>query len=451
MGCSITATKKKVNDLSAQMSLIDSIFGAASSSGEKSKKTSEPNPTSGSLVDLFSTTTELPDPPVYTYTASTRRSQQKDSVQKSKKRKISSPEEKKKSATTSSSSEQQPSQEQKEDKDARTVFVGNLPQTCSRKQLKHLFSDCGPIHSTRIRCVPLPAEDAAPKIKLPPALAGQQQVYKKVCVNTSASTSTVTKKVAVASSSSVVGYVVFVDAASVESALRKHNCLISDTTLEPPTSNEEGARHLRVDRVGGETQLRDPQRTVFLGNLPYRTDEETLHQHIVQQMAPQDGSSDMIESIRVVRDKETYLCKGFAYVLFASTQYVPMALRRLHQTTYMKQQLRVQVCGKRTKTSSKPKSGSTQSSLKGTTSPVAPSTAAVGALRRVLKKAKTALLPAPKANVRKRGPTASKAATATKKATPKKRPSTAQQRGKRLQHKIERHIQSQRRRPSKRG
>jgi nucleolar protein 12 len=439
------------------MSLIDSIFGKATSFGEKSKKKSEPNPTASSVVDLFSDTTDLPDLPVYTYPTACRRSQQKETAKKSKKRKNPTTGEKEEEDHTdaSSSTKPAPSLPQTDGDDARTVFVGNLPATCTRKQLKHLFSDCGSIHSTRIRCIPLPAAETASTIKLPPALAGQQQVYKKVLINTSTSSSTGTavKKDAVAPSSSVVGYVVFVDAASVEPALRKHNCLISDTTLEllPASSSGKGVRHLRVDRVGGETQLRDAQRTVFLGNLPYRTDEESLHQHVQQHMAVQDNSDEIIESIRIVRDKETYLCKGFAYVLFTSSQYVPLALRQLHQTTYMKQQLRIQVCGKRTKTSSKPKSSSTQSPSKNTTSQLAPSNAAVGALRRVLKKAKTALLPAPKTNVRKRGPTASKAAASAKKATPKKRQSTAQQRGKRQQHKIERHIQSQRGRSAQRG
>ena len=56
------------------------------------------------------------------------------------------------------------------DKDAeeRTIFVGNLPLTTTRKTLAALFRDCGPVASCRIRSIPVTG------IKLPKEQSGNQ-------------------------------------------------------------------------------------------------------------------------------------------------------------------------------------------------------------------------------------------------------------------------------------
>jgi RNA recognition motif-containing protein len=50
----------------------------------------------------------------------------------------------------------------------RTVFVGNLPLSMTRKKLTCIFSKCGTVESTRIRSVPVKG------VKLPPESAGNQ-------------------------------------------------------------------------------------------------------------------------------------------------------------------------------------------------------------------------------------------------------------------------------------
>ena len=50
------------------------------------------------------------------------------------------------------------SKERKEDpeKEARTVFVGNLPVTCKKQDLKKTFGDFGKIEAIRFRCAARP-------------------------------------------------------------------------------------------------------------------------------------------------------------------------------------------------------------------------------------------------------------------------------------------------------
>ena len=50
------------------------------------------------------------------------------------------------------------SKERQEDpeKEARTVFVGNLPVTCKKQELKKIFGDFGKIEAIRFRCAARP-------------------------------------------------------------------------------------------------------------------------------------------------------------------------------------------------------------------------------------------------------------------------------------------------------
>lgn len=241
--------------------------------------------------------------------------------------------------------------------DARTIFVGNMPLHYDRKALHKVFVECGKIESTRIRSV------AVVGVKLPPSAAGNQRMVKKVCANTG--------RLDDDAKQSVSGYVVFTEAASVEKALQLNGTSIKD---------DQSTRHIRVDRC---RTTHDPARTVFVGNLTYQADEESLAQHFAAKLGTRksspeedrhtdDAFSNLIEAVRIVRDPETHQCKGFGYVLFRERSTVAEAIRLVHETTYLRRPLRVQVCGKRFK-------------QKKNESPEANNTA-VGALRRVLSK-----------------------------------------------------------------
>ena len=198
----------------------------------------------------------------------------------------------------------------------RTIFVGNLPLRITRKSLAALFRECGPVASCRIRSVPITG------IKLPKDQAGNQRMMKKICVNTNQIDKTLTD--------TVQGYVVFKNFDDVSKALELNNKLEFDGI------------QLRVDRA---VPTVDPSRSVFVGNLPYLAKEQTLQEHFEKGCLLETGD---VVGVRLVRDKNTFQCKGFGYVLFREKNLVPTALK-LHETLYMKKKIRVMVCGKRFK------------------------------------------------------------------------------------------------------
>jgi nucleolar protein 12 len=205
-----------------------------------------------------------------------------------------------------------------------TVFAGNLPLNSNRKSLAKLFKSCGKVFSSRIRSV------AVTGVKLPPKHAGNQALVKKVCSNTQL-LDTDAKK-------SVQGYVVFETKEGVQAALALNNSQITD-------SQTGEKRRMRVDHAVATT---DASRSVFVGNLPYATEEGTLQAHFVKG-CEFEGDDSAIEGVRIIRDKSTHQCKGFGYVLFRDVSMVTTALRNMHESTYMKKELRVMVCGKRFK------------------------------------------------------------------------------------------------------
>ena len=213
--------------------------------------------------------------------------------------------------------------EELKEEESRTIFVGNLPPDINRKSLAGIFKPCGAVASARLRSM------AVTGVKLPPEHAGNQKMMHKICVNTGKVLADTPKK-------SAQGYVVFESVESIENALQMNN-----TTYQSHT--------IRVDRA---TPTIDSSRSVFVGNLPYGADDETLHVHFADQLSGgedlNEGEGSAVTGVRIIRDKDTQKCKGFGYVMLRDASLVPSALQ-LHGTTYMKRELRVMVCGKRTK------------------------------------------------------------------------------------------------------
>ena len=141
---------------------------------------------------------------------------------------------------------------------------------------------------------------------------------RKACVNTG--------KINAAAKDSVNAYVVFENAVAAVAA-------------RTANGRELDSHHLRVDAVNAPPP--DPKRLVFLGNLPFDAKEDEVRQHFQAAVAG-------VEAVRIVRDRDTQMGKGFGYVLFNTRASAGAALR-LNGTVLRNRPLRVTVCGKRTK------------------------------------------------------------------------------------------------------
>ena len=199
-------------------------------------------------------------------------------------------------------------------RDKLTVFVGNVPTTETVTSITKLFKEFGEVESVRLRSVPI----AGTKVDD----AGNQNLVKKVCTN---------NKLFGTQKECFNAYVVFKNEESVNLSLAANNRVV-------------GARHIRVDRVYNPI-LFDPKCSVFIGNLPHYADEEALREHFAKVLV---NGQDDIKGVRIVRDQETLLCKGFGYLLLGDHDCVLKVLG-LNQEKFKKRELRITICAKRTK------------------------------------------------------------------------------------------------------
>ncbi|XP_071595133.1 RNA-binding protein 34 isoform X2 [Heliangelus exortis] len=152
----------------------------------------------------------------------------------------------------------------------KTVFVGNLPVSCTVQELKSLFKEYGQIESIRFRSL-IPAEDTVSK----KVAAIKHQVHPNAKF--------------------VNAYVVF-----------KQECDAVKALNENGTEIARGF-HIRVD-IASKNSSHDNKRSVFLGNLSYDISDDAVREHF--------SVCGEVVAVRVVRDKKTGLGKGFGYVLF---------------------------------------------------------------------------------------------------------------------------------------
>ncbi|XP_059697607.1 RNA-binding protein 34 isoform X2 [Haemorhous mexicanus] len=177
----------------------------------------------------------------------------------------------------------------------RTVFVGNLPVSCTVQVLTSLFKKYGPIQSMRFRSL-IPAEDT---------------VSKKVAA---------IKRKVHPNAKSVNAYVVFKEERDAQEALKENGTEIAS------------GFHIRVDSAS-KTSSHDSKRSVFVGNLSYDIHDDAVREHF-------HDCGDVV-GVRVVRDRSTGLGKGFGYVLFENTDAVHLALK-LNNSVLMGRKIRVQ-------------------------------------------------------------------------------------------------------------
>ena len=205
----------------------------------------------------------------------------------------------------------------KKSEDTNTLFVGNVPIGQTVKSITRFFSKYGGVESVRLRSVPV----SGTKVDE----AGNQDLVRRVCVR---------KGLFGDQKGSLNAYVVFKEASSVENALVANNAVLD-------------SRHIRCDRV--PPTLFNPKTSVFIGNLPNYADEEQLREHFAPVLP--SGQDDIL-GVRIVRDPDTLIGKGIAYMLFSSSECVLKALA-LHQSKFNKREIRVTSCHKSSATSKK--------------------------------------------------------------------------------------------------
>lgn len=137
-----------------------------------------------------------------------------------------------------------------DEKDQRTIFVGNIPITETVNSIRQYFSEFGQIDSVRIRSVPVAGTAVDDH--------GNQDLVRKVCINQGKFGE---------QKGSFNAYIVFKTKESFQKSFSANNRLM-------------GTRHIRVDMLN--PTLYNPRTSVFLGGLPYYTDEEELREHFAK-------------------------------------------------------------------------------------------------------------------------------------------------------------------------
>ncbi|XP_078397825.1 RNA-binding protein 34 isoform X2 [Cetorhinus maximus] len=163
----------------------------------------------------------------------------------------------------------------------RTLFVGNLPSEYSKQMITAIFKEFGPIESVRFRSV----ARAEPNISRKLATI-QRKIHPR--------------------RNNMNAYVVFEQVNDAVRALTRNGCEI------------QTGFHIRVD-LASRSNFHDQRKSIFLGNLSYEIGEDEVRDHF--------SECGEIESVRIVRDRESGMGKGFGYVLFQSVDAVTLALQ----------------------------------------------------------------------------------------------------------------------------
>ena len=182
-------------------------------------------------------------------------------------------------------------------RNSRTVFVGNILSTCTKKQILRLFKTYGKVESVRLRSLQVEEGKLSKKV----AIRTHKQLTEESTFN---------------------AYVVFSTEEEAEKSLKLNSTLLN-------------GRHLRVDLVAKKesTKLEETHLSVFVGNLPFTADEEKLRSCF--------SDCGDVESVRIIRDAKTGIGKGFGFVTFSDKSGVMFAVKQSRKIELDGRKLRV--------------------------------------------------------------------------------------------------------------
>ena len=207
----------------------------------------------------------------------------------------------------------------------RTIFIGNLAESTTKKQLKKRFRSYGNIESIRFRSMLLKKDSRVPRRVA--AAAGTVDVER----------------------GSHHAYIVFEDAAAVSKALQENMKVLDDRHIRVDRAAVNNMRvkllgakkgsRAAADLVGSSHQVQyDVSKTVFVGNLPLQVEDEELVRFFIAGLGT--GSESLIQAVRVVRDPKTSVGKGIAFVMFKNRGARKQALA-LHGKALQGRKLRI--------------------------------------------------------------------------------------------------------------
>lgn len=181
-----------------------------------------------------------------------------------------------------------------DDRMDRTCFIGNVPVSTGEKTIKQIFKEFGSIESLRFRSIGV----ADPKLPKRAAYTTKQFHEKRQTCNC---------------------YVVFEESDAVKKAVEGYN------------GKKIGGEIVRVD-FANTSSKHNQDRSVFFGNLPLDTTEAQIRELF--------DSSTTIVNVRLVRDNQSGMGKGFGFVEFLDQASVKEALA-FHDCEFHSRKLRV--------------------------------------------------------------------------------------------------------------
>jgi nucleolar protein 12 len=179
------------------------------------------------------------------------------------------------------------------EREAKTVFVGNVPLQCKHKTIKKHFGKYGTVESVWFRSIPVASETKVP-------------IRGKVATKTFSD-----------NNDSMNCYILFSDVKEAEAATEENN-------------KEFLGKYLRVTLANQKEH--DVKTTIFVGNLYYKTKDDELREFFKQ--------CGEVHSVRIIRDPVTHMGKGFAYVRFANKNGYLEGLKK-NKSEFMQRELRI--------------------------------------------------------------------------------------------------------------
>jgi len=177
------------------------------------------------------------------------------------------------------------------EKEARTVFVGNLPSSVTTKAIKRRFKEFGEVETVRLRNVARPDLTTTKKLAVIKRKIHEKRHNINAYIRFKSKDSAV--KSCELNGSDFESHVIRVDLADAASAGKK--------------TDESGK------------VVHDQSKSVFLGNLPFSIEEDAVREHF--------KVCGEIVDVRLIRDSFTGMGKGFGYVNFQSSESIELGLR----------------------------------------------------------------------------------------------------------------------------